>query len=123
MNIEAAFNRRMRVTRTSGGVGGCQGAIPGTPPDQRRCADAPPIERCISELSVAAGVPPAVEPWRLARRDSRAKSEWALNLVAGSGRQDAALYGWRDASRYAQSDHHQLGDARPIERIEHFFSR
>ncbi len=33
MNIEAAFNRRMRVTRTSGGVGGCQGAIPGTPPD------------------------------------------------------------------------------------------
>ena len=73
-----------------------------------------PLSRCISELSVAAGVPPAVEPWRLARRDSRAKSECALNLVTGSGRQDAALYGWRDASRYTQSDHHQLGDARPL---------
>ena len=71
-------------------------------------ADARP---CISDLAVvrlrvAAGVSPAVEPWRLARRHPRAKSEWALNLVAGSGRQDAALYGRRDACRYRQ-----IGDA------------
>src|SRR5262249_50101557 len=33
MQIEAAFNRRMRANRTSGGVGGCRGAIPGIRPD------------------------------------------------------------------------------------------
>ena len=60
-------------------------------------------------LRVAAGVPPAVEPWRLARRSPRAESERALKLVAGSGRQDAALYGRRDACRYRQ-----IGDAPAI---------
>ena len=33
MKMEAAFNRRMRANRTSGGVGGCRGAIPGIRPD------------------------------------------------------------------------------------------
>ena len=33
MNTEAAFNRRMRETRTSGGVGECRGEIPGTRPE------------------------------------------------------------------------------------------
>src|SRR5687767_3754051 len=72
-----------------------------------------PSAPCISELAavrlrVAAGVSPAVEPWRLARRHPRAKSECALNLVADSGRQDAALYGRRDACRYRR-----IGDAPP----------
>jgi len=35
MKMEAAFNRRMRANRTSGGVGGCRGAIPGIRPDRR----------------------------------------------------------------------------------------
>ena len=70
-----------------------------------RSVDGPP---CISEfavvqLRVAAGVSPAVESRRLARRTPRAKSERALNLVAGSGRsrgRGTALYGRRDACRY-----------------------
>src|SRR5438552_6235150 len=33
MKMEAAFNRRMRANRMSGGVGGCRGAIPGIRPD------------------------------------------------------------------------------------------
>ena len=33
--ISEGSNRRMRETRTSGGVGGCRGAIPGTRPDLR----------------------------------------------------------------------------------------
>jgi hypothetical protein len=40
MKMEAAFNRRMRETRTSGGVGGCRGAIPGIRPDLARSAHA-----------------------------------------------------------------------------------
>src|SRR5947207_3982131 len=39
MKMEAAFNRRMRANRMSGGVGGCRGAIPGIRPD--------PIFNCI----------------------------------------------------------------------------
>jgi hypothetical protein len=36
MKTEAAFNRRMRAIRASGGVGRCRGAIPGTRPDRQR---------------------------------------------------------------------------------------
>src|SRR5207249_11506430 len=38
MKMEAAFNRRMRANRTSGGVGGCRGAIPGIRPDRLESA-------------------------------------------------------------------------------------
>jgi hypothetical protein len=34
MESAAVFNRRRRATRTSGGVGGCRGAIPDTRPDR-----------------------------------------------------------------------------------------
>src|SRR5688572_16331512 len=81
---------------------GSRGAASGRMPDATDNPWMRPSAPCISELAavrlrVAAGVSPAVEPWRLARRHPRANSECALNLVAGSGRQDAALYGRRDA--------------------------
>src|SRR5581483_4106964 len=57
---------------------------------------------------VAAGVPPAVEPARPARRikrentgDARKNISIWKSLHIFSGRQDAALHGRRDARRYA----------------------
>jgi hypothetical protein len=49
---------------------------------------------------VAAGVSPAVEPGRLARRERHVRSHAPRNRLNRSVGQDASLYGRRDARRY-----------------------
>src|SRR5262245_59835556 len=57
-------------------------------------------ERKTESAEVAAGVSPAVEPGILPGGHARPNRKRVCTPTPKPGRQDAALHGWRDASRY-----------------------
>src|SRR5215831_20575289 len=88
------MNNENGITRLDG-----QAARNGSRPLERNCAGRiltlPPC------ISVAAGVSPAVEPGVSPGGQSGVPRNSAFRAqLDGSGRQDAALYGRRDARRY-----------------------